>query len=147
MFRARIYAQAFTLVAMYVGSLYYSKDRTKRKEFEGVVAEKKAKEKNEAWIRELEARDREEKDMMAKREAARRRAEERSTAGRDREPVEKTAEKMAEMVAKKTAEKEAIRRKAEENGAVGAAKCVVEGEEESRLGILKAVTEMIRIRR
>lgn len=71
MFRARIYAQGFTLLALVAGSVYYKTDRQKRKQFEGVVAEKKAKEKNEAWIRELEARDSEEKEFKARREAAR----------------------------------------------------------------------------
>ena len=66
MFRNRIYAQGFTLLAMLAGSTYYQKDRAKRKEFEGVVAEKKAKEKNEAWIRELEARDREDKEWRVR---------------------------------------------------------------------------------
>jgi hypothetical protein len=71
MFRARIYAQGFTLVAMVVGSMYWKTDRQKRKEFDAVVAERKAKEKNEAWIRELEARDREEQEMRAARERRR----------------------------------------------------------------------------
>ena len=69
MFRARIYAQGFTLLAIVAGSMYYQTDRQKRKEFEGVVAERKAKEKNEAWIRELEARDREDKDWRARKQA------------------------------------------------------------------------------
>ena len=46
--------------------MYYKKDRIRRKEFEGVIAEKKAKEKNEAWIRELEARDREDKEWRVR---------------------------------------------------------------------------------
>jgi len=71
MFRARIYAQGFTLVAMVVGSMYWKTDRQKRKEFDQVVAERKAKEKNEAWIRELEARDREEQEIRAARAARR----------------------------------------------------------------------------
>lgn len=71
MFRARIYAQGFTLLAMVAGSMYYKTDRDKRKEFDGVVAENKAKQKNEAWIRELEARDREDKEWRLRRDAAR----------------------------------------------------------------------------
>lgn len=71
MFRARIYAQAFTLLAVVAGSMYYKQDREKRKEFDGAVAERKAREKAEAWIRELEARDREDKELKAKRDAAR----------------------------------------------------------------------------
>lgn len=71
MFRARIYAQAFTLAAVVAGSMYYKQDREKRKEFEGVVAERKAKEKSEAWIRELEVRDEEDRALRAMREEAR----------------------------------------------------------------------------
>jgi hypothetical protein len=71
MFRARIYAQGFTLVAMVVGSMYWKSDRQKRKEFDQVVAERKAREKNEAWIRELEARDQEDREIKAAREARR----------------------------------------------------------------------------
>jgi len=51
--------------------MYWQTDRQKRKEFDNVVAERKAKEKNEAWIRELEARDKEEKEIQAMREARR----------------------------------------------------------------------------
>ncbi|KAB8290458.1 hypothetical protein EYC80_010889 [Monilinia laxa] len=80
MFRARIYAQGFTLLAMVAGSMYWDSDRKKRKEFEGVLAEQKAKEKNEAWIRELEARDEEEKELKRARDERRRRAEKRQSA-------------------------------------------------------------------
>ena len=71
MFRARIYAQGFTIVAMVAGSIYWKSDRQKRKEVEGLVAERKAREKNEAWIRELEARDVEAKEIAARKEALR----------------------------------------------------------------------------
>ena len=57
---------------MLAGSVYWQSDRDKRKEFDGLVAERKAKEKNEAWIRELEARDEEEKEIRAMRDARRR---------------------------------------------------------------------------
>jgi Hypoxia induced protein conserved region len=71
MFRARIYAQGFTLLALVAGSFYYGKEREKRKEFEGLLTEKKALEKREAWIRELEARDQEEKELKEKRKRER----------------------------------------------------------------------------
>ncbi|KAI9834602.1 MAG: Respiratory supercomplex factor 1, mitochondrial [Phylliscum demangeonii] len=71
MFRYRIYAQAFTLVAMVGGSFYYAKEREARKEFEGRVSQKRAIEKRDAWIRELEARDREENELQARKEAVR----------------------------------------------------------------------------
>jgi len=88
MFRARIYAQAFTLLAVVAGSIYYKQDREKRKEFEGAVAERKAKEKSEAWIRELEARDQEDKELKAKWDAARDAARRGDGAGQVRKVVE-----------------------------------------------------------
>ncbi|KAA6410152.1 MAG: hypothetical protein FRX48_05573 [Lasallia pustulata] len=90
MFRARIYAQGFTLLAIVVGSMYYQTDRQKRKEFEGVVAERKAKEKNEAWIRELEARDREDKDWRARRQAIKQAAKSPDAVGAAKSVVEQS---------------------------------------------------------
>jgi len=58
--------------------MYWQTDRQKRKEFESVVAERKAKEKNEAWIKELEARDEEEKQFKAAKEARRKMAMEKA---------------------------------------------------------------------
>ncbi|ELR03864.1 hypothetical protein GMDG_06404 [Pseudogymnoascus destructans 20631-21] len=65
MFRARIYAQGFTIVAM-------------------VVAERKAKEKNDLWIKELEARDKEEKETRAEKER-RSKPQVRAAEGKDSE--------------------------------------------------------------
>lgn len=56
---------------MVAGSIYWKSDRQKRKEFDVVVAQQKAKEKNEAWIKELEARDEEDKSIKAQRAARR----------------------------------------------------------------------------
>lgn len=71
MFRHRIYAQAFTIVCMVGGSMYYAEERAQRKEVEGAVEERRAKEKQAAWIRELEVRDEEEKELAKRREAIR----------------------------------------------------------------------------
>jgi len=68
MFRRRIYAQGFTILAMVAGSAYWEGDRKKRKQYEGLVDEKHKKEKHEAWIRELEARDAEEKELRKVRD-------------------------------------------------------------------------------
>lgn len=65
MFRARIAAQGFTVVAMVAGSMYYSKDREKTKELRKLKEERDAEEKRQKWIRELEARDEEEKAIRA----------------------------------------------------------------------------------
>lgn len=68
MFRRRIYAQGFTILAMIAGSAYWEGDRVKRKEFDGLVEEKKTKEKHEAWLRELEIRDEEEQELRRMRD-------------------------------------------------------------------------------
>ncbi|KAK6521296.1 Respiratory supercomplex factor 1, mitochondrial [Arthrobotrys conoides] len=71
MFRRRIYAQAFTVAAMVGGSYYYADEHRARKNLETKVAEQKAKEKNRAWIKELEAREDErlELERIAREEA------------------------------------------------------------------------------
>ncbi|KAL8732099.1 MAG: hypothetical protein Q9181_004077 [Wetmoreana brouardii] len=66
MFRMRLYGQFFTVVAMVAGSFYYNSDRILRKEYDAVVQERKAQEKRNAWIKELEARDLEEKEWRNK---------------------------------------------------------------------------------
>lgn len=72
MFRARVAAQGFTVVAMVAGSMYYSGDRQKTKELRRLKEEKDAEEKRQSWIRELEARDEEDKLMRATMEERRR---------------------------------------------------------------------------
>ncbi|RPB11413.1 hypothetical protein P167DRAFT_575426 [Morchella conica CCBAS932] len=75
-FRARIYAQGFTVAAMIAGSFYYKNERAEERAVEAVVAERKGEEKRAAWIKELEIRDREDREMAerAKKHAERRRA-------------------------------------------------------------------------
>jgi hypothetical protein len=67
MFRRRIYAQGFTLLAMIAGSAYWEGDRKQRKQYDGLVEEKKTKEKHEAWLRELEIREEEEQELRSMR--------------------------------------------------------------------------------
>ncbi|KEF62140.1 uncharacterized protein A1O9_00112 [Exophiala aquamarina CBS 119918] len=62
MFRARIYAQGFTLLALVAGSIFYKDERMRRKQFESAIEEKKSAEKRDKWIRELEARDQEDRE-------------------------------------------------------------------------------------
>lgn len=69
MFRRRLYAQSFTLIAAVAGSVYFKTDRTRRKEYDVKIANQKAQEKRDAWIRELEARDQDDKDSRAKWDA------------------------------------------------------------------------------
>lgn len=65
MFRARVAAQGFTVIAMLVGSMYYNKDREKTKELRQLQEARDAEEKRLKWIRELESRDEEDKAMRA----------------------------------------------------------------------------------
>ena len=66
MFRARIAAQGFTVLAMVAGSMYYSQDRERNKELRKLKEQHDAEEKRQKWIRELEVRDDEEKAMRAR---------------------------------------------------------------------------------
>ncbi|KAF2863317.1 hypothetical protein K470DRAFT_274564 [Piedraia hortae CBS 480.64] len=63
MFRRRIYAQGFTLLAMVGGSVYWQKDRAKRSQYNELLEDKKRKERHEAWLRELEVREQDEQDF------------------------------------------------------------------------------------
>lgn len=84
MFRARIYAQAFTLVSLVVGGMYFKTERQQRREFEKAVEERKAQEKRDAWLRELEIRDKEDREWRERHaaiEAAAKDAGKRSSPG------------------------------------------------------------------
>ena len=88
MFRARIYAQGFTLVALVAGSIFYKDERLKRKVFETKVEEKKLAEKRDKWLAELEARDQEDREW-------RERIEKASVAAREAgQEMQEKAEKM-----------------------------------------------------
>lgn len=69
MFRARIYAQAFTLLAVGFGGIYFQAERKAEREVERALDEKKSQEKRDAWLRELEIRDREDKDWRERHAA------------------------------------------------------------------------------
>ncbi|ORY57877.1 hypoxia induced protein conserved region-domain-containing protein [Pseudomassariella vexata] len=63
MFRARIGAQAFTICAIVAGGAYYGADREKRKELIKLEAQQRAEERHQKWLRELEIRDDEDKQL------------------------------------------------------------------------------------
>ncbi|KAL4820547.1 hypoxia induced protein conserved region-domain-containing protein [Aspergillus spinulosporus] len=69
MFRARIYAQGLTLLTVVAGGLYYRTERTQRREFEQALEIRKGQEKREAWLRELEIRDKEDKEWRERHAA------------------------------------------------------------------------------
>lgn len=68
MFRARVAAQGFTVVAMVAGGLYFGAERNKEREAWKLEQDQKAEEKRQRWIRELESRDEEEKELKARLE-------------------------------------------------------------------------------
>ncbi|KAI0466188.1 mitochondrial hypoxia responsive domain-containing protein [Xylaria cf. heliscus] len=90
MFRARIGAQAFTVVAMVAGGAYYGADREKRKELIKLEAQKRAEERNQKWLHELEVRDEEDRKLQAAMKRKRDRLEQKRAedAARDGKPVE-----------------------------------------------------------
>lgn len=69
MFRARIYAQAFTLLAIVAGGVYFKTERQQRREFEKALEVRKAQEKRDAWLRELEVRDKEDREWRERHAA------------------------------------------------------------------------------
>ncbi|KAH6847023.1 altered inheritance of mitochondria protein 31, mitochondrial [Chaetomium sp. MPI-CAGE-AT-0009] len=78
MFRARVAAQGFTVLAMVGGGMYYAEDRNKRKELGKLKQQQEAEEKRQKWIKELEARDEEEKALQEMMDKKRKRASERA---------------------------------------------------------------------
>ena len=51
------------------GSYYYAEERKKRKVFESAIAEREQMTRREKWIKELEARDQEDKALQAQQQA------------------------------------------------------------------------------
>ncbi|TGJ87582.1 hypothetical protein E0Z10_g1233 [Xylaria hypoxylon] len=92
MFRARIGAQAFTVLAMVAGGAYYGADREKRKELIKLEAQKRAEEKNQKWLHELEVRDVEDKKLQTAMKRKRERLEQkRAEQESEQEPKAATA--------------------------------------------------------
>ncbi|PGH14066.1 hypothetical protein AJ80_06070 [Polytolypa hystricis UAMH7299] len=106
MFRARIYAQGFTIVAMVAGGIYFKEERKQRKELQGALEEKKGQEKRDAWLRELETRDKEDRDWKERHaaiEEAAKEAENKANGAQDAvaqlmEEVEKKKDETADTV-------------------------------------------------
>lgn len=71
MFRARVLAQGFTILAVVAGGMYYSQDRSRNAELRKLQEAQTAEEKRAKWIRELEIRDQEEKALRARLDARR----------------------------------------------------------------------------
>ncbi|KAK3367456.1 hypoxia induced protein conserved region-domain-containing protein [Podospora didyma] len=87
MFRARVAAQAFTVVCIVGGGLYYAEDRNKTKEIWKAQALKEEEEKRDKWIKELEARDAEDKALKERLDRRRQKAADRGSASAVTEAV------------------------------------------------------------
>jgi len=88
MFRRRIYAQFFTIAAIVAGSAYWSRDRAARAEFDKVEKERLAAERRERWLAELDARDREDREVREALRVGRERRRAKSGAA-ERPPAQK----------------------------------------------------------
>ncbi|CAK7269559.1 Respiratory supercomplex factor 1, mitochondrial [Sporothrix epigloea] len=64
MFRARVIAQGFTIVAVVGGGIYLADDRKKERQQWALERQQKQQADTQKWIRELEARDAEEKALQ-----------------------------------------------------------------------------------
>lgn len=101
MFRARVFAQGFTIIAIVGGGIYLADDRKKEREQWALERQQKQQAQNEKWIKELEARDAEDKAL---RERLARRRELRKAGGAVSDAIAE-AELEAQLVA--AAEREA----------------------------------------
>ncbi|KAI0402827.1 mitochondrial hypoxia responsive domain-containing protein [Xylaria palmicola] len=88
MFRARIAAQAFTVLSMVAGGAYYGADREKRKELIKLEAQRRAEERNQKWLHELEVRDEEDRKLQAAVQRKRERLEQRRADERQKKKKE-----------------------------------------------------------
>lgn len=129
MFRARVAAQGFTVLAMVAGGLYYAEDRLKQRELWKLKQEQEAEEKRQKWIKELEARDEEEKALKEMMERRRKRAAERAAAETGTEGIAAQAR-----AARKAAKQEAKDAETAEAPAQGG------DEKKSSTGILGSLT-------
>ena len=80
MFRARILAQGFTLVAVVAGGMYLGRERRQERDVWKVDQARKDEEKRQKWIRELEARDDEDRAVQAVMERRKKAAADRQAA-------------------------------------------------------------------
>lgn len=98
MFRRRIYAQGFTILAMVAGSVYWESDRVKRQQYDKLTEEKKKKERHELWLKELDIREQEEQELRRLRDNFIRGqdAEQRKLSKADKETAETSAKESSE---------------------------------------------------
>ncbi|PYH92331.1 altered inheritance of mitochondria protein 31, mitochondrial [Aspergillus ellipticus CBS 707.79] len=126
MFRARIYAQFFTLVAVVCGGMYYKTERQQRKDFEQAVEARKSQEKRDAWLRELEIRDQEDKNWRERHAA-----------------IEAAAKEATEKSKMPASEQDAAEKSKKPVAEQDAARSAIEPSEEKSIGVLSAVKELL----
>lgn len=113
---------------MVAGSAYWESDRAKRKQYQGLVDEKKKKEKHEAWIRELEIREEEEVELRKVRDKL------MKGGYAERQRLEEDDRRAIEAKVKQDL--------GQPKGGFGAVKSVMEASEERRRPISSAVRDL-----
>ncbi len=83
MFQARVLAQGFTVVVMCVGGIYLATERRQERELWKIQQRQQEEEKRQKWIRELEARD--EEDRAVRELMNRRRKKVETSSSKDNE--------------------------------------------------------------
>lgn len=116
MFRARVLAQGFTVVAMVVGGIYFNAERHKERELWKIQRASDEEEKRQRWIKELEIRDEEDKALKEVMDKRKRRAAERVENAKEKVEggVLAAVDKMEKEAGKAKKEVEGAAEKAEE---------------------------------
>jgi len=130
MFRARVAAQAFTVLAMVAGGIYYAEDRNKSKELWKLKQQREAEEKRQKWNKELEVRDEEEKALRELVDKKRKRASERAA------NAETGAEGVAAQARAALKEAKAVKGEAADAGTTEPSSRTADGEKKSSSGVL-----------
>ncbi|ERS98487.1 hypothetical protein HMPREF1624_05271 [Sporothrix schenckii ATCC 58251] len=117
MFRARVLAQGFTIMAIVGGGIYLADDRKKERQQWALERQQKQQAETEKWVKELEARDAEDKAL---RERIARRKELRKATGAAGGVSDEAAEAELEAQLVAAAEREARAQAAAAGGSNGA---------------------------
>ncbi|CAK7221204.1 Respiratory supercomplex factor 1, mitochondrial [Sporothrix bragantina] len=117
MFRARVLAQGFTVLAIVGGGIYLADDRKKEREQWALERQQKQQAETAKWIRELEARDAEEKALQER--IARRRELRKAGGGTSEEDKKAEAELEAQLAAAEAREAAAAARVAGQSSGGG----------------------------
>lgn len=133
---------------MLAGSAYWETDRAKRKQYDGLVAEKQKKERHEAWLRELEIREEEEQELRALRDKlTKARTGERKQQHQHQHQQGFNQEERRLLEAKQGKGESGQGEQSREGGRLGEVRSALEESDRRRGGIFGAVMELWQSRR